>query len=229
MSWTLVGSTSGVVPKTGDTTQNFALPGTPLEDDIVIIALSCDSSLETYGVTSGQSYTDIFRATTNVPGYNLAYKVMGVTPDSTVNMQRAVDVTAYAIQVWRGVDTSNVLDVTTPAVATGTSDSPDSPSITTVTDGALIFSFAFLDDDDATVSVTPTGYSNMVEGNTALGGVSGATVAFASKELASFGADDPSAWTLSNDQWVAATIALRPAATGSVNSVIPLLIRKRVM
>lgn len=143
---------------------------------------------------------------------------MTATPDTSLDFADGAAYHNYIIQGWRGVDATTPLDVALPTEATGSSANPNSPSVTPVTSGALVFSVAHMDDDDTTTSVTPTGYTNKAEINTGQASTSiGATTALASKEWSS-GAEDPSAWTFGTiDSWAANTIAFRPAAGGTTD------------
>jgi hypothetical protein len=198
----------------GTGSQAVSLPSGLQAGDIVIAAVACDNSLNPYGVIG---YTDIQRSTTAVPGRNIAYKVMGSTPDSTVNIAREpTRNSSYVIQAWRGVDTTNVFDVATPTELSGTTLTPNAPPITPVTVGALVIAIGALDDDDATVTSHPGGFTNGVSANAAqTSTANGATIMMASMTWSS-GSPDPGAWTLSggNDAWLADTIALRPTPGG---------------
>ncbi len=79
---------------------------------------------------------------------------MGATPDTVIGFNQAdTEDTCGVIQVWRGQDLTTPED-TTPTIASSGNGMPDSPSITTVTDGALVFAIGFLDDDNVASSVT---------------------------------------------------------------------------
>ena len=206
----------------GTGSQAISLPAGLQAGDIVIVAVASDLNLSIDGVI-GQGYTDIVRSSVSdeLPGRNIAYKVMGSTPDSTVSIElRGTVRSAYVIQAWRGVH-ANVFDVSTPAEATGGSGDPNAPAITPAIAGALVIAIGMQDDDDSTVTSHPTGYTNGVSANTGQASTTvGATVAMASKTWSS-GIEDPSIWVMSgSDAWKAITIALRPAGgcSGTPNS-----------
>jgi hypothetical protein len=107
----------------------------------------------------------------------------------------------------------NPLDVATPAVATGAAGMPNSPAITTITNGDVIVSLGFLDDEVVASSVTaPAGYSLI--GAAQYGTIeNGATVMAAFTQQATAGATNPGAFGGSGtDAWVGSTFALRPVA-----------------
>lgn len=213
MAWTLVGESAiDDVTATGDT---YALPGTILEDDIVVVALSSDFRIDASdeGLIGGQGYTSLADNATNSPGFDVGYKVMGSTPDTTVDLagDGGTGESCAVIQVWRGVDTSNPIDNSVDQ-SSGISGMPDPPSHTTVTAGCLRIITGHVDDDQVAASVTaPSGYSNVLA---AEGGVS--TVMIASKEDSSAGAEDPDAFGGTGDDSIKAThFALRPAVVPS--------------
>ena len=156
---TLVGSTTAVVAS-GNGDEDIALPSGIAEGDIVLVVAACDSSLNSVGINTA-GYTNIEFTDSGSPGNQVAYKIMGASPDSVVNfLQYDGKTTAVVIQVWRGVDTDNPIDQT-PELATGTSLDPDSPAYTPVTSGALVFSAGMLDDDVTTLTSGPSGYTNV--------------------------------------------------------------------
>ena len=209
------GDVAGYVDK-GTGSQAVSLPSGLQAGDIVIVVVSSDDILTNDGV-QGQGYTNIPRGANELPGRKIAYKLMSLTPDSTVNIERVYNNrSAYVVQAWRGVDTTNVFDVATPTELSGTTLTPNAPPITPVTVGALVIAIGALDDDDATVTSHPGGFTNGVSANAAqTSTANGATIMMASMTWSS-GSPDPGAWTLSggNDAWLADTIALRPTPGG---------------
>jgi hypothetical protein len=181
------------------------------EGDLVVIAQSADSNLNTLGLDRTQGYTIAYAPNDTSPGRLLAYKVMGATPDTSVNFNDGSAYHTYSITAWRGVDTSTPLDVSMPTEATGASANPDSPQVTPVTANALVLSVAHMDDDDTTVTTAPAGYSWTSQSNTGqASSTAGATVALAAKVWSS-GAENPGQWTMgTSDAWAANTIAFRP-------------------
>jgi hypothetical protein len=211
--WSLVGSSGAIVVNNGT---NLTLPGLPAEADIVIVAQGCDSEHIVAPNTSG--YVVIGSSGSNSsPGYELHYKIMGSTPDSFVSLNAAngaIQANAVVIQVWRGVDQTNPLDSVAPTKASGSSGLPNAPAITPSTDGALVFAFGVLDDDDDLTVAAPSGYSNfqfqISESDS--GSASGATTMLASKELPVVQSADPSAFGgTDSDEWAAVSFCLRRA------------------
>jgi len=224
VSWSKVGET-GFATGVGDT-HVVSLPGSPVAGDFVLVVLACDATADpsdaTTVITSG--YTQLLRTGSNAPTNYVGYKVLSGTPDTEVEVREHVDTLSCGlIQIWRGVDTASPLDVTPPAAATGTTGTPNPPSITPATANALVVAIGLLDDDDVAGSVTaPSGYGDLIAADTGQGSVDGSTVMVASKVLATPAAEDPAAFGGGNDAWIGFTIALR-LAVGS------LLLRHRAM
>lgn len=213
---TLLATTTHVQVGFGTGATDITLPGTPTEGDLIIVygGGDCNNAGNNIGVnTSG--YTNIYRATDNIPNAVMAYKVMGGTPDTTVNVNpsdcdpNARD-TAWIIELWSNVDTNTPIDATA-TTADGGTGMPNSPSITTVTDGAFVITAGFLDDDDIATAVTPpSGYSNTTAEDSN-GSPAGITIMTASKEVVSASSENPGVFGGGgNDQWHAVTAALRP-------------------
>ncbi len=216
MTFTLVGAHTFELENVSGT-QTETLPGTVLEDDIVLIA-GCDDQTISTAVINTSGYTNIFRdAVGSSPGHFLSYKIMTSTPDTDIVLDETAlgaDFASCLIQVWRGVDTTTPQDVAA-TTATGGPSEPDPPSITTITDGCLIVAVGHLDDtnDEGGVSA-PSGYTNLTDVDAATGG-GGSTCMMASFAQTSFGAENPGNFTITglDDTWAVATVALRPGTS----------------
>ncbi len=168
----------------------------PEEGDIVIIAGVSDLATSRDMSVNTSGYTTLFSNGGGAPDALVSYKVMGATPDTVVNVTPtdfANRDTSWVVQIWRGVDTDNPIDQTTTSASASSGD-PNSPSITTQTDDALVFSIGLLDDDDVVGSPTLSGYTNVLAKDTQFGSA-GSSVMIASKEVASPSAEDPPTWS----------------------------------
>lgn len=180
------------------------------ENDVVIVFGGHGVGESTIDAPTG--YTAIATDTTQVPS-GAWYKVMGATPDTSVTCDgggNAADAVVYCVWVLRGVDTTNVLDVSATQ-ATGTASGPDNASITPSTAGSWVLALAMSTVLDVSV-VQPTGYEMTVEAtrNT----TNDVSVAGATYDGWASGAEDPSAWTFwSNGNWHAITVAIRPGSS----------------
>lgn len=202
-------------------TEDKTLPGSPAENDIVIVALANDNNVSGNFVINTASYNSLLAVNDGAPSRHAYWKRMGATPDTVVNItQQATSRTAPGvIQIWRGVDTTTAIDNSVSLAAdSGATADPDPPTHETLTDGALRVVLGFLDDDDAASGATaPSGYGDLVAADTGAGSTSvGTTVLIASKTAVSAGSEDPDAFgTPGADAWGAAHFALRPAAGGA--------------
>jgi hypothetical protein len=119
-----------------------------------------------------------------------------------------LDSTALISYVLSGVDTSNVLDAAATIASGVAAAVPDSPSITTVTDGAWVFSIAGTNAHDTTVT-GPGGYSTAVSASS--NDDNDLATHSAYLEIATAAAEDPGAYSfIARDDWDAVTVALRP-------------------
>lgn len=233
MAITVVGSV-GFEIEAGSSTEAISIPGTLAQNDIVQVAVCTDDEIAspvaagTGGIASGQSYTDIYFSVDGSgskanPGHHVAYKRMGGSPDSTVTInQVSAKKQAGTIYVLRGVDTTTALDATPTHNALNSNGAPDPPSITTVTANAMVVVIGLLDDDDVASSVTaPSGYTNLIAGDTAQGSTSvGATSMVASKIIATAGVEAPAAFgggLSDNNRTI--TVAYRPSADSVILTV----------
>ena len=196
---------------TGVSTETFTLPGTPAQDDLVIVFRASDINLDaTSIVTSG--YTSHHSTSDFSPGSDVEYKIMGATPDTQVEIsQNSLRQQAVAIYVIRGANTTTPIDAdATPA--TGSTGMPNAPSLTTVTENTLRMIWGSLDDDPLTDGTAPAGWSNFqYQGLTGIGGEL-AAILVATKDAAAIGSDDPDAFGGSgNDQWRAGHFSIRAA------------------
>ena len=190
--------------------------------DLVIVAGGCipwsTSSDPTVGaVTSG--YTRVTKLKSGYLSFAVDYKIMGETPDTAVTVGGS-DYSAYGdgvvILVYRGVNTTTPLDVTATTAHVYDSASPgtpNNPSITPTTEGALIVPLVAWFHYAGTTPTAPTGYT-LTDFESYDPG-SAYVVAAAEKEWSGSGAEDPAAWgnvTLGAwDEWAAVTLAIRPA------------------
>jgi len=233
MAITVVAQKGFIVSSAASGSVNEALPGTPAENDIVVVGLASDGrvrgdgSAGDGGIAPAAGYTTIIgSAGGTTPGYQWAWKRMGATPDTTVEILHsngsAGGTQAGVIQLVRGVDATTALDVTSPAAATGASGNPDPPTITPVTDNALVMAFGALDDDPVESSAgAPTNYGDLSAKDSEQAAGSAATVFLASRTLATAAAEDPGAFTSDgSDQWAAGTAAFRPAAGGGNTTMV---------
>ena len=191
------------------------LPAT-LENDVWVLTVSGDTitgPLESD--LTNQGWETIRFELAASPDFYVFKKRMGATPDTTVTITRSTTfhLGNFIAQAWRGVDTTTSEDVAAVWVTPeGTSGDPNSPEITTVTDGARVISYGTQDDDSGTLNSGPSGYTDIIFNSTGTGTAGDTCQGMASTIVATAGAEDPGVWDWSGDDgWNAGSIALRPA------------------
>lgn len=224
MAWTVVG-TAGFSTASGASTETKTLPGTPADGDIVVIPVSHNAggAFAGGGPNSGEGYTELYNSGTADPNTRVYYKVLTSAETEVVIDQVDGRAQAGCIGVYRsttGIDSETVIDATR-TLNDGPNGDPNPESYTTVTDGALRIITGHVDDDAAATDVAaPSGFSDVVAGDTG-GGGNDATTMMASREEATAGALDPDAFDVPNgdDNWRATHFAIRPASGGGAASV----------
>lgn len=218
-------STSTVKITTGSGNQTVALPSS-VEDDYIRINATWITAMGADNVTA-QGWT-VKRWDNTLDGTAPSayiYKKMGSTPDTSIDLPR-VDIGAgdtycavVNIAVLRGVDTSTPIDVALTGPSTGGGASMDSPSVTTITDGALVETLGHEGMPSWAFTAGPSGYSDVVyDSFSAIGGAVDVAVLAASKIVATAGTENPGAWntntTTPDGLDEGFTVAWRPAAGG---------------
>ena len=216
--WTHVGVVTQRI-ESGNT-EDISLPVGTTTGDIVIVVLTSDYNTGEASIgTSG--YTTILDTGNDDPVGLTKYKIMSATPDTVVSVTKASgggrDMGAI-VEVWRGVNITVPLSGTTTNYQ-GTSRDPDCPSMTTLSDDALVFAIGQLDDDIATVTGAPSGFTNLTyfSGDPDAGASDTGMISSYIKETA--GAINPTVYVTSGtDAWEGTTFALRLGA-GSIGCV----------
>jgi hypothetical protein len=179
------------------------------------------------GTLSPAGYTGIFSPNlfgndSHDTNFQIAYKFMGSTPDTSVDIRAASDTArgvAYTIHVFRGVDPTTPLDVTSTSASGNNTGLPNAPSITPSTAGAwiLISGASAMATGTAPSTTPPTGISNTTNHfRTALSAstTTDAGIATGIKTDWASGAFDAAAFggfnTTNTGAWAAGAIALRP-------------------
>jgi hypothetical protein len=202
---TVIDSAVDFIP-IGASTANITLP-TSLENDLLGGAITADA--DAVSTPSGWNAAFSNSGATNSVNAYVFYKFMGSTPDTTITLDQGGDDIPVAMATFRGVDQSTPIDNTLQS-ANATTGSPNSPSFTTVTAGAMRIITGHLDDD--TIDMTmPSGWAGVSEGSGAPTAGS-SSVALGWLLAPSAGALDPDAFGGGgDDNWIATHFALRPA------------------
>lgn len=218
-----VGSVTGNYVGSGVTSLDLtALTGgiasTAIAGDLVIfVGGYADASTDHNLAMATADYNevaDLHAIDTTDCGLGVFWKLMGGTPDTTVQMSNTdgtTDMTGIAY-VLRGVNQSSPIDTTTQT-ATGTSSVlADPPSITPVTAGALILAVGAGGHTAGEQTFTNAALSNLV--NASRDGSNDSTIAIGRIPWPG-GAYNPAAFGFSTSDnvaysWCAATLAIRP-------------------
>jgi hypothetical protein len=216
-------STTGASISADLTSLTGGLGATALEGDIVIVAFSYTSADNTdrdlaptttgYTELADLYFNDSFEAQTYV-----GYKIMGATPDTAVTIPANGDTgepSTVAVHVWRNVDQTTPIDVTTTTATAGNTSIADPPSITPTTAGSVVLAIGGAASNSAYLSGVPSGYSNGVLTNATSGSALVNSVGIGSKAWTT-GAEDPAVFSITGTDnglgsWNAVTLALRPA------------------
>ena len=207
---------------TSTSTITFNLTGgantTPLANDLVVVAVSvgANSNLnQSLAVTGYTTVAELYAPDTQSTDFFVGYKFMGSVPDTnftrpqTGNTQHAG---AYAVHVWRNVDLTTPLDVTSTAVQGLNTAIPDPPSITPTTTNTQIIVIGA----SAHRAGTPTFTASYLSGFRTIGSDDTVDTSIGVGNVAwTSGAYNPAAWTFSgtdsvNYSYLAVSMALRP-------------------
>ncbi len=194
----------------GAGTDTVSLPGSLAENDIVVVALSSDLSLDSSTIVS-TGWTVLWQSADISPENWIVYKIMGATPDTGIEITRGTSEGVVVCMAFRGVDTVTPVDNGISSAADGTGPTyPNPPSHTTITAGAMRIVTGHLDDDSDTLAA-PSGFETNFTSHAFAG--SDATTAMGYAVAASAGALDPGEMTGSagGDAWHSHHFALRPA------------------
>jgi len=195
----------------------------PSENDIVVIGYSrsstgvADANLA-IATTGYEEIAELREDDTYEVDMVGAWKRMGSTPDTTVSITRpATGVYVAAIQVFRGVDTTTALDVTSTTASSINYGRPDPASIEPVTDKSLIVVIGSQGSSTASVAFTSTDLNYFITRDRD-GTTSGSTIGIGARYWTTgTGAFDPAEFgggsTSVDAAWAAITLALRPKVT----------------
>lgn len=181
--------------------------------------------LEACGEVSGalntlpSDFTQIDLSNTGAAIYSYAGKFVADAsmPSSYSVIAVSTAAKAGALHRFINIDTSDFVHKN--AVTTGTTDAaPTAPSVTTTADGCLVLRSYFADDDDGIVNGGYFASSNAIYSLISLANADiSFQAAYSIKTTA--GSTGTSAATLNaSEEWVARTLAIRPAAGGNVSA-----------
>lgn len=203
------------------------IASSPAAGDLVLVGTAFVSTADGNPGVSTSGYTelcDLYANDNRDCNLSVNWKIMGATPDTSVTCLGSGSGTSGAAgiaYVWRYVDQTTPIDVTT-TTATGTNSAvPNPPSITPTTGGAMLTVVGAGTGAATDTAVTvPTGFGNAAHATVDPGDA--IVLNMCSKQWTGNGAEDPAAytgWTTStSDSWCAATVAIRPMFGVDYNS-----------
>lgn len=233
MAITFIGSHVGTHASTSAQTVNFSSlrdgsGGTPTlqQNDIVYVSVENSTATVNRGagalVPSGYTAAHAARYDTdsNASNFQVSYKVMGATPDTSVAIPASNATTsgvAYSIYVFRGINTTSPHDVTVVTTGGGNTGIANAAAITPVSSGAWIVAFAGAAVAAGAVFTNPAGMStttNHFRTATITTTTNDANIGTALYTAWASGVYDPAAFggstSTNTGSWSAVTIALKP-------------------
>lgn len=200
--------------------------------DIVIVVFSdhypADGTGNMSVNTSGYTAIDgggLHSTDSRQTNMRIFYKVMGVTPDTTLSLHDGSsggDVGATgSVSVWSGINAATQMDVS-PVPATGTNTgTPDPAAILPVTTGAVVLAIGGGSATSDRTMTAPSGFGNLIFGTNTQSsqnstcGIASIAWGGGSVNPGTFGGMS----TSTSDSWCALTVALRPEPDSSVKTV----------
>jgi len=221
------GQVGGRAGANSTTTVTYALTGgsnsTPQAGDFVVVTMVVGSAGRNpaQAVTAPGTWSNLGQLNPNTQTYDtsmdVSYKRMGTTPDTNLTAPvtgNAQDAQSWTIQVFRGVDSTNPLDVAAVAASAVGTGRPDPGSITPTTSGAWV---VICGGGAATTGAAYTAPANYTTGflTNTIADTNDSMIGSGYRSWTS-GAENPAQYTGGTtnavDSWAAYTIALRPAA-----------------
>lgn len=232
MAATLVGtaavsSGSGTELTIDLTALTGGLGSTALAGDTVVLSFHFltvgESGRTLEPTTSGYTkLANLFANDTYETNLYVGHKIMGGTPDTTVVVPSPVNgrPNIASVEVWRGVDSSTPIDVTTTTDTGVNGGIATPPAITPVTTDALIIIIgANSTTASEPITAISSGYSNELIENAP--STTYASLGTGSKAWIS-GTETPGVYTgggtVTTSSWAAVSLVLRPAASTTNNS-----------
>ncbi len=208
VAW-LYGSNSG-----GNVTQSdvnvAALVGTPNEGDLVIVSIAKDGT-GTFTWPASPAFTSLLAGTAFTSAlHEVRYRIWQSGDSTTVSITHATESTAWeVIRIAAGT-----FDAGTAPYATGTTGDSTDPNPPNGNPGGwdvekTLWIAEAANDGNVAITGGPSDYSFFRNDRVAASTGSGIAVAVKESEAAS---EDPGVFTMTTEQWGAATIAVRPSS-----------------
>lgn len=206
---TLVASDSQTFDTAG--TQVFSLPAMEENDIVLLFGGHSGTGSSAFGTALASGWTSLENGVSAYQSYIAAYKIMGATPDTQIDVgdfATAGDANGvYIVAVYRGVDTSTPMDATFQVTAGSPGDnSLTPPAITTVTPQAVAVVAVLIDSAEGSQLSGPSGYTQLefIQGSS--------TAQAAYNTIYTAGTETPGVMIGPDEEaYRAYTVALRPA------------------
>jgi len=202
------------------TSHTVNLPANISAGDLLIVFFSCDAN-ETVTWPTGDGWASIFHQT-NANTLDIGYKIADGTEGATITVTTgSAEQSAHISYRITGNHRYLAPEVSTGATGNSTSPNPDS---LTPTGGAKDYLWIAVEGnaDGDVASAYPSNYTN---GQTnAVGTTAGANIAVARREL-NASSEDPVAFTIPLNKWVACTVAVHPKTAPTAIDLISLSAR----
>jgi hypothetical protein len=226
MGITYVGGTTGTGASAAYAVGLTGLTGgtdsAPVAGDLVIAAIAASGTADlALTVTSPAGYTDAgsrySNGTTSDANMHILYRIMPASPDTSITVSgsgNAANGAATVVRVYRGVNQATPMDVTAVASGGTGSATPNPPSITPVTVGALVMITGVY--AAASVDATFTVPANYTLGRDASTDPGMACHCFTAHRTTMWtsGAEDAAGWGTitgaAGDSWGAISVVIRP-------------------
>lgn len=191
----------------GSSTATFAV--TPQQNDVVFMTVGFNDT--DWTIPSGYiEYTGgIITGTTTIYRYSCFYKVMGATPDTSINLNDGNDTSAFTYYILRGVQTESPVVETANTI--GTSSTNLNPPSVPVFPKCMVLVAGFTGNGaSAVISGGPSGYSGFLGVDAS--GNSDTYIGTAYKTITTTGTEDPGAFSLTNTAvaYASTSIVVRP-------------------
>lgn len=219
----VVGGTTNVsVPLTSLT---GGIGSAPQFGDLIIVAVErCGTTNKTYNIAGFTQIADLYQNDTEDSNFHVGYALATPIPQTSVVITggsgAAADGMAIAVQVFRNVNQTTPLDVTSTTAGAINGGAVNPIAITPVTSGAVLVVTGGAAQDATSFSFSASYLTNFVTPSTnSLTSTNDACVGMGYVSWPG-GTYDPAAWTVTssggtaaNWSWNAVTIAIRPGPT----------------
>jgi len=205
VGWTMTGSVAGMISGLQ-------------EDDLILYAFAGSTNVPSATQFDSEGYSSL-GATNNYDYYygHVWYKKMGATPDTSIPVPagNTFYYGDFIATAWRNVHPVDLWDASVQKYG-GSNNRPNTPSITTVTDKAVVVSIGMCSGRSFTAG--PSGYTGFVS-SSASGRAYPGNIGIAYKEIATGASEDPGEFTSEVGNHLGYTIALKkyPAGTYTTN------------